>query len=83
MSKTRELWRKHSQERQRMARELAACARSEFPKGARVRWVHTYKQGDPVYREGVVDKVGDYRITVRSKSGAAHELDLSSPELVA
>jgi hypothetical protein len=82
-TKTRELHERHLRLRMEMTQELAAVACAEFPLGTRVRWTRTYKDRKPIYCEGTVKHVGDWRMTVQTKSGATHKIDLAAAELLA
>lgn len=82
MTKTRELHIAQQELRRRMVQEITETARAEFPAGTKVRWVRTYKAGQPMYCEGVVKTVGNYRMTVQTKSGATHDIDFQAAEFL-
>ena len=82
-SKTAVVWEKHAEISRRALEEVAAMAKEEFPRGTSVRWIRAHAADNkPVYLEGVVQGVSEWRVRVKSSTGVIHQVSFESIEML-
>jgi len=74
-TRTALLWNERRRYFNDLTDKMVAAAKEEFKPGTKVRWIRTFRGGEPQYTHGEVVDVGYGRVKARTRSGVVHGIE--------